>query len=173
MRLLAISGSLRAVSSNRALLEAAATLAPDGVEIVLYDGIGALPHFNPDIADEDAAASVQSFRAALGASDGAIFSTPEYAHGLPGVLKNALDWVVGSSELVEKPVALFNASPRSTYAVASLTETLTVMSARVIGEASVTVQLAGRALPEGGIAADAELAGILREAIAAFVKAVR
>jgi NAD(P)H-dependent FMN reductase len=88
-------------------------------------------------------------------------------------LKNALDWVVGSSELVEKPVALFNASPRSTYAVPSLTETLTVMSARLIGEASVTVQLAGRALPEGGIAADAELAGILREAIAAFVKAVR
>ncbi|MCE9650630.1 MAG: NAD(P)H-dependent oxidoreductase [Parvibaculum sp.] len=173
MRILAISGSLRAVSSNTALLEAAAALAPDGVEIVLYDGIGALPHFNPDIADEDAPASVAAFRAALAASDGVIFSTPEYAHGLPGVLKNALDWVVGSSELVEKPVALFNASPRSTYAVASLTATLTVMSAKVIGEASVTVQLAGRALPDGGIAADEELAGILREAIAAFVDAVR
>lgn len=171
MRLLAISGSLRRVSSNTALLEAAAKLAPAGVEIALYDGIGDLPHFNPDIADEDAAPSVTAFRAALAAADGVIFSTPEYAHGLPGVLKNALDWVVGSSELVEKPVALFNASPRSTYAVASLTEILTVMSARVIEGASVTVQLAGRALPEGGIAADAELAAMLRGAIAALVEA--
>ncbi|HEY4344591.1 MAG TPA: NADPH-dependent FMN reductase [Parvibaculum sp.] len=173
MRFVAISGSLRRVSSNTALLEAAAELAPEGVEIALYDGIGALPHFNPDIADDDAPASVAAFRAALAASDGVIFSTPEYAHGLPGVLKNALDWVVGSSELVEKPVALFNASPRSTYAVASLIEILTVMSARVIGDASVTVQLAGRALPEGGIAADAELAGMLRGAIAALVAAAR
>ena len=172
MQLLAISGSLRAVSSNTALLQAAAKLAPEGVEVVLHDGIGALPHFNPDISDEDAPASVAAFRAALTQADGVIFSTPEYAHGLPGVLKNALDWVVGSGELAEKPVALFNASPRSTFAVASLTEILTVMSARVIDEASVTVQLAGRALPEGGIAADEELAGMLRGAIAAFVEVV-
>lgn len=173
MRLLAISGSLRAVSSNTALLQAAAEIAPKGVEIALYDGIGALPHFNPDIADEEVPASVVAFRAALATSDGVIFSTPEYAHGLPGVLKNALDWVVGSGELVEKPVALFNASPRSTFAVASLTEVLTVMSARMIDGASVTVQLAGRALPQGGIAADGELAGVLREAIAVLVGAVR
>lgn len=173
MRLLAISGSLRAVSSNTALLQAAAEIAPEGVEIALYDGIGALPHFNPDISDEEAPASVVAFRAALAGADGVIFSTPEYAHGLPGVLKNALDWVVGSGELVEKPVALFNASPRSTYAVASLIEVLTVMSARVIDEASVTVQLAGRVVPEGGIAADEELAGMLRGAVAGFVAAVR
>lgn len=171
MRFLAISGSLRRVSSNTALLEAARVIAPAGVEIVLHDGIGALPHFNPDINDDETPWSVAAFRAALAASDGVIFSTPEYAHGLPGVLKNALDWLVGSGELVEKPVALFNASPRSTYAVASLTEILTVMSARVIEGASVTVQLAGRALPEGGIAADEELAGMLREAIAALVEA--
>jgi NAD(P)H-dependent FMN reductase len=171
MRFLAISGSLRRVSSNTALLEAARVIAPAGVEIVLHDGIGALPHFNPDINDDETPWSVAAFRAALAASDGVIFSTPEYAHGLPGVLKNALDWLVGSGELVEKPVALFNASPRSTYAVASLTEILTVMSARVIEGASVTVQLAGRALPEGGIAADEEFAGMLREAIAALVEA--
>jgi len=61
---------------------------------------------------------------------------PEYAHGVPGVLKNGLDWVVGSGELVDKPVTLFNASPRGTYAQASLTETLTVMSAKVVPEAS-------------------------------------
>jgi NAD(P)H-dependent FMN reductase len=171
MRILAISGSLRAGSSNTRLLEAACALAPEGVEIVLYDGIGALPHFNPDLEDAPIAA-VADFRAALTASAGVIFSTPEYAHGLPGVLKNALDWVVGSSELVGKPAALFNASPRSTYAVASLTETLTVMSAKLVDEAGLTVQLAGRALPDGGIVADAELAGLLRAAIAAFARAI-
>jgi NAD(P)H-dependent FMN reductase len=172
MRLLAISGSLRASSSNTLLLEAAAALAPSGIEIVVHDGIGQLPHFNPDIGDDKAPASVGAFRAALAGADGVIFSTPEYAHGLPGVLKNALDWVVGSSELVEKPVVLFNASPRSTYAVASLTETLTVMSAKVVAEAGATVQLAGRELPEGGIAADAEIAGALRRAIVEFARAI-
>ncbi|HEX7775538.1 MAG TPA: NADPH-dependent FMN reductase [Parvibaculum sp.] len=171
MRLLAISGSLRSGSSNTRLLEAARAVAPEGVDIVLYEGIGALPHFNPDMEDAPIEA-VTAFRAALAASDGVIFSTPEYAHGLPGVLKNALDWVVGSSELAEKPVALFNASPRSTHAVASLTEILTVMSARVCGEAGLTVQLAGRALPEGGIAADADLARLLRAAIAAFARSI-
>ncbi len=172
MRILAISGSLRASSSNTLLLEAAAALAPGGIEIVVHDGIGQLPHFDPDIGDDEAPASVGSFRAALAGADGVIFSTPEYAHGLPGVLKNALDWVVGSSELVEKPVALFNASPRSTHAVASLTETLTVMSAKVVADAGVTVQLAGRPLPEGGLAADAEIAGALRRAIGNFARAI-
>lgn len=98
-----------------------------------------------------------------------IFSTPEYAHGLPGVLKNALDWVVGTSELVEKPVTLFNASPRSTYAVASLSETLTVMSARLSQTGGLTVQLAGRAMPEGGFAQDTEIADLISGAIALFV----
>lgn len=105
-------------------------------------------------------------------ADGIIFSSPEYAHGVPGVLKNALDWLVGSGELVDKPVALFNASPRGTYAIASLTEILTVMSAYVVDEASVTLPLPGRALPEGGIAADAELAELLRCGITALRKAI-
>tara|TARA_R110000868_G_scaffold45115_2_gene150030 strand:- start:103 stop:624 length:522 start_codon:yes stop_codon:yes gene_type:complete len=165
-RLLAISGSLRAVSSNRALLDAAVALAPDGVEIVIYDGIGALPHFNPDISDDAQPASVTEFRSALARADGVIFSTPEYAHGVPGVLKNALDWVVGTSELVDKPVALFNASPRSTFAVASLSETLSVMSAQLSAAGGLTVQLAGRPMPDG---ADDEIAPLITNAIARFV----
>ena len=75
-----------------------------------------------------------------------VISSPEYAHGVPGVLKNALDWVVGSGELAEKPVALINASPRATHAWASLAETLTVMSAQVVPEASITLPLQGRSL---------------------------
>lgn len=167
MRVLAISGSLRDASSNTSLLRAAVSLAPFDIEVVLYDGIGTLPHFNPD-QDDEPAAEVAAFRAAISGSDGILISTPEYAHGVPGVLKNALDWLVGSGELVDKPVAIFNASPRSTYAVASLTETLTVMSAKVVSEAGMTIQLAGRVLPEGGIAADAEIAAAIRDALAQF-----
>ena len=170
--LLAISGSLRRASSNTALLEAAAALAPPEVAVTVYEGIGDLPHFNPDIPDDQAPPSVLRYRAALAGADGVIFSTPEYAHGLPGVLKNALDWVVGSSELVEKPVVLFNASPRSTYAVASLTETLAVMSALHIDAASITLSLPGRALPEGGIAADPELSSMLGHALSRFAEAI-
>src|SRR5438105_3467377 len=115
MRILTISGSLRSASSNTTLLRAAAALAPEGVEIILYDGLGDLPHFNPDL-EEANLPSVMDFRARLRAADGVLISSPEYAHGVPGVMKNALDWVVGSGEFVDKPVALLNASPRSTYA---------------------------------------------------------
>lgn len=143
MRILGISGSLRAVSSNRALLEAAQAVAPEGVQLEIYEGLAELPQFNPDLDDEGVSPRVQEWREELRRSDAVIFSTPEYAHGVPGALKNALDWVVGSGELIDKPVALFNASARGTYAQASLTETLTVMSARFIAEACVTVAREG------------------------------
>jgi NAD(P)H-dependent FMN reductase len=147
MQILAISGSLRAASSNTALLRKAADFAPAGVEIVLYEGLGELPPFNPDVEGDTKSEAVAEWRQRLKAADGVVFSTPEYAHGVPGVLKNALDWVVGSGELVDKPVALFNASARGTYAQASLTETLTVMSARVVE--GVTVQKETAVLRDG------------------------
>ncbi len=172
VRLLAISGSLRAVSSNTSLLRAAALLAPDGVKIHVYEGLGELPHFNPDLEDV-APAVVKDFSAQVGAADGIIFSTPEYAHGVPGVLKNALDWLVGGSDFSNKPVALFNASPRSTYAVASLTEILTIMSGRIVPEASVTVTLREKLLNEVDIATHLELAPMLRAALEAFAGAIR
>jgi len=150
-------GSLRASSSNAALLRAAVALAPSGVEVTLYDGLGDLPHFNPDRDGETAPAAVKDWRVRLQASDGVVFSVPEYAHSLPGVLKDALDWVVGSGEFMDKPVALFNASPRGTYAQASLTETLTAMMAKVVPEAPIALQLMGTPLNADRIAADPEM----------------
>src|ERR1041385_679915 len=99
MRILAISGSLRASSSNTALLQAAAELVPEDVEVVLYEGLGDLPHFNPDLDGETVAPAVSGWRSKLRDADGVVFSVPEYAHGVPGVLKNSLDWVVGSGEI--------------------------------------------------------------------------
>jgi chromate reductase, NAD(P)H dehydrogenase (quinone) len=172
MRVLAISGSLRASSSNTALLQAAAVLAPPGVEVTLYDRLGDLPQFNPDIDGELVSTSVKDLRSRLQAADGVVFSVPEYAHGVPGALKNALDWVVGSGELVDKPVVLFNASSRATYAQASLTETLTVMSAKLVPEASITVQLLGKPYNAGQIADDAGMSAALRSAIESFALAI-
>ena len=172
MRILAVSGSLRASSSNTELLRAVAALAPQGFEVVLYDGLGGLPHFNPDLDGETVAQAVKDWRSRLLAADGVLFSVPEYAHGLPGVLKNALDWVVGSNELVAKPVTLFNASARGTYAQASLIETLTVMSARVMTAASVTLHVLGKPLTASQIAADPEMSAALRAGLDSFVAAI-
>lgn len=171
MQFLAISGSLRRVSSNTALLRAAAALAPEGVEIIVYKGLGDLPHFNPDL-EENEPESVTDFRARVREADGLLISSPEYAHGVPGVLKNALDWLVGGQEFINKPVALLSASPRATHAQASLTETITVMTGRIVAEASITLPLLGMKLDESGIVSHLEMSSALREAIAAFARAI-
>jgi len=173
MKILGISGSLRTASVNAALLRAAATLTPYGVTLVVYDGLGNLPHFNPELDKEPRPLAVADFRSQLSNSAGVIISSPEYAHGIPGVLKNALDWLVASGELYEKPVALFNASPRTSYAQASLAETLTVMAARLIPEASINVS------PPLGVGDDklsvtstTNLSTRIECALASFVRAI-
>ena len=171
MDILAISGSLRAGSSNTALLHAMAALAPAGVAVTVYGGLADLPHFNPDL-DPDTIPAVIDFRSRLAAADGVLISSPEYAHGVAGVMKNALDLVVATGELVDKPVALINASPRAHHAQEALTETLVVMTARMVPEASIAVSLLGRKLPEGGLLADAEVANALRGAIQSFVRSI-
>jgi NAD(P)H-dependent FMN reductase len=171
MQIVAISGSLRATSSNAAVLRAAALLAPPGVEVLLYAGLGELPHFNPDNEDTPGPA-VEAWRALLRAADGLLVSSPEYAHGVPGALKNALDWVVGSGELEHKPLGLINASPRATHAHASLFETLRIMSARLVPAACIALQVSGRDLDAAGIVADPELAASLRAALHALIAAI-
>ena len=163
-RLLAISGSLRAKSSNTAALSAVLRLAPESVDVTLYDGLADLPHFNPD--PDLLPAPVADLRRRVGASGGVILCSPEYAGGVPGTLKNALDWLVGSLDFAGKPVALINTSPRATHADAQLRLILATMSARIVEAASVTLPLLGRDLDADGIAADVELSASLRVALA-------
>lgn len=171
IRLVAISGSLRAESSNKALLQAVKNLAPEGIEITLYSSVGDLPHYNPDL-ERALPAVVSDFRTLVGSADGLLISSPEYAHGVPGALKNALDWLVGGDEFISKPVALLNASPRATHAQASLSETITTMSGRIIKEASVAVPLLARKFDAAAIAADPEMSVTLRKALSAFASAI-
>ncbi len=172
MRILALSGSLRSASTNSTLLRAAALLAPASVEVKICESPGRLPHLNPDLDTETPPSAVADFRAHLQACAGVLICTPEYAHGVPGMLKNALDWVVSSGDFVGKPVALLKTSYRGEYAQASLTETLTVMMANIVPEASVTVPITGRNLDAEGIASEPELALLLRNALTAFIAAI-
>ena len=168
MKLIAISGSLRAGSSNTAVLRAAARLAPANVSITLFDEIADLPFFNPDLDGEQVPAPVGVLRAAIGNADGILISSPEYARGVSGVMKNALDWLVGSLEFPGKPVALINTSPRATHALAALTLTLETMSARLVTSACLTLPLLGTPSNEDSILADDSLAQPLRDAMARF-----
>lgn len=161
MRILAISGSLRAASANTRIVEALALLAPPGIEVSVYGGLGTLPIFNLDLEDHLPAA-VEELRHAVGASDGMVISSPEYAHGVAGGLKNALDWLVPSLEFPGIRAAVINAAPQSTYAGPQLQETLRVMSAVLVEAACVALPMAGRSEDPAGIAASPELAAPLR-----------
>jgi chromate reductase len=173
-RIVAISGSLRAGSSNTELLRAASLLAPRGMLVELYDGIDRLPFFNPDLDGDEVPPAVESFRAELRTAHGLLISSPEYAHGVPGVMKNALDWLVGSTqgEIVDKPVALINASPRSTHAQASLVETLRTMSARVVADVKLTTSLKSKAYDEMSLRAEPDVVRVLSAAFAALQSAI-
>lgn len=161
------------MSSNTALVTAATRLAPPDVEVSVFPSLAELPPFNPDLDQEETPDSVTAFRGRLDACDALLISSPEYAHGVPGVLKNALDWIVGSGELMNKPIALVNTSPRATHAWNSLFETLTVMSGLVIREASVTIPLQGRASDPDGIVGDPELSRAVRSALEVLAEAAR
>jgi chromate reductase, NAD(P)H dehydrogenase (quinone) len=173
LRILAISGSLRARSSNTSLLRLAIDVAPDDVKIVMYDGLASLPHFNPDDDVGEPPSPVLDLRTRVGESDGLLFCSPEYAHGVPGSLKNALDWLVASVELPHKPVALLNASPWATHAQASLVETLTVMSTRVVHDACVTIPVTRGDVTADGAIESAEIGRAVRAALDTFADAIR
>lgn len=173
VHILAISGSLRTASSNSALVSAAVRLAPAGVEVSTYSGLAHVPPFNPDLDADTAPAEVVRFRAALEACDAILICSPEYAHGVSGVLKNSLDWVVSSGELINKPIALINASTRATHAYASLQETLTTMSGRVIEEASVTIPLESSKCDTNSVAQDVRVSGLLKASLAALAQVAR
>lgn len=168
----ALSGSLRVGSSNTALLHAAALVAPAHQRITVYDGMGRLPLFTPDL-ENDLPQEAQALRDLLSSCDGILIASPEYAHGVPGAFKNALDWVVGCAELGAKPVALLNASGRAVHAQAALAEILTTMGLAIIEPASLTIPVSGKHLDEATIAADPQLSALLDAALGALVAAAR
>lgn len=174
MELLAISGSLRSASSNRTLLQAAAALAPEGVTVRLSEHLATLPHFNPDLDGAGLPPAAAAWRAAVGAADGLLISTPEYAHGLPGAFKNGLDWLVSDPAMLGKPVAIWRVSEaRGEYAHASLVEILTTMSMPLVTDAAVTLPLMSGPPDMAALMGTPALSGALRAALAAFARVIR
>ncbi|WP_019866947.1 NADPH-dependent FMN reductase [Methylovulum miyakonense] len=171
LHFLAISGSLRAASLNSLLLRAIANIAPAGTDVVLYQGLGQLPPFNPDIEDP-LPGPVAHLKNQIIAADAVIIASPEYAHGVTGVLKNALDWMVGNESFVNKPVALLNTSARAVHAYAALREIIGMMSAHIIDEASLTIPLFGSGLTEGQLAGNPQTLLDLNTVLAALRKAI-
>lgn len=129
MLLLAISGSLRAASTNTALLRALAGAATPPLEVALFQGLANLPLFSPD-HEENTPATVLAFAANIARADGLIIACPEYIHALPGAFKNALDWLVSRPELIGKPIALLHASHRGEDVLADLRRVLATVSDR-------------------------------------------
>ncbi|AJE80491.1 NADPH-dependent FMN reductase [Streptomyces albus] len=174
MKFLAFSGSLRKASLNTAVVRTAQRLCPPGTTLEVYDRLGLLPYFNQDVESVQPPAEVLDFRARLAAADAVLISSPEYAHGTSGVLKNALEWVVGGGELVDKPTAVVTASPSMTggdRAQAWVKETLEVMGARVLPE-SLPIALATVKIRDGQVTDESTL-GDLREVIEALARAVK
>jgi chromate reductase len=151
VKVLAISGSLRAASINTALLRTVARVAPPDIQVQLCTVVGALPLFNPDL-EAEIPASVARLRSEVAAADALLIASPEYAHGVTGTIKNLLDWLVSFEPFVNKPVAVLNASPRAHHADAALRETLQTMSAVIVEAASISIPLLGAHTTEAQMA---------------------
>ena len=167
LQVLALCGSLRKASLNAALLRAAARIAAPDADIEVADWLGRLPLFNPDLEAESPLA-VQALHLAVDHADAILVATPEYAHGVSGSIKNALDWLVSFEPFIHKPVAVINASPRAHHADDALRETLRTMSAGLVGERSFALPLLGAQLDEDAMAASPAVAAVVAEALAAL-----
>ncbi len=176
MHIVAISGSLRANSTNTKIIRAAAALLPEGTTLTVYEGLDSLPHFSPerDRDGETVSPAVAHLRALLQAADAVLICTPEYAFGIPGSLKNALDWTVSSGSLNTKPVAAIAASPLYSGGVnahAALLLTLSALGAQVSDAGKLTIPAINAKLSTDGTITDPallkSLGGVMRALTAA------
>jgi chromate reductase, NAD(P)H dehydrogenase (quinone) len=148
VKILAISGSAREVSTNTALLRVMKSLAPDGVELSVFHRLDALPVFSPDSEDEATPMAVCEFMETVSDVDGIIISSPEYVRSIPGGLKNAIDWMVSRFEVIGKPIALVHASHRGEDMLASLRLVLSTISDNFLEDIFLRIPLIGKSAEE-------------------------
>ena len=172
MQLLGVCGSFRSSSTNSRLLEAATHLLPEGVDLHLTTLVGQLPLFNPDVSVESSDVVMQWIQE-MRSAEGLIISTPEYARGYPGALKNALDWLVDTDAFVAKPFIMLSASARSTIGRDTLITVVETMSGVHVVEASITVNLLGTQTDVASIINSSEHAPRIAIAIGQLVSVIR
>ncbi len=174
IKVLAISGSLRQKSSNTALMHAIIALARENMVFTVYNGLGDLPHFNPDLDVDDGPQSVLDLRTRLNEADAVLICTPEYGNGVPGVLKNALDWLVSSGQFMNKPTAVVTASPTpmgGDKAHDSILLTLNMINAKIVEGGTMKIPHINLKLNKEGVIADAITEKGLRSLLENLVEA--
>lgn len=170
---LAISGSTREYSTNRNLIHAFAEMAMDFFDVTIFAGLMDIPQFNPDNDNENAGDQVAGLRRQLREADGVLICTPEYAMGVPGTLKNAIDWTVSSAEFYHKPTALITASSSGEKGHASLLETLKVIDANITDETQLLISHAKLKVSNEYNITDAKTLTDVESLIQAFARIMR
>ncbi|HEY3612444.1 MAG TPA: NAD(P)H-dependent oxidoreductase [Gaiellales bacterium] len=179
LQILGISGSLRAGSLNTHLLHAAIEIAPAGMQITEYTGIGELPHYNAELDGEAPPAGVAQLREAIIAADGLLVVTPEYNYSIPGVLKNAIDWAsrpVPNSSLRFKPIASMGAAPGNFGTIRgqlALRQMLLSTESHVVVKPEVHVFHAKERFDEAGRLTDEGTRALVLDLLDALARVVR
>lgn len=172
-KILAISGSTRKQSSNLTIIKKIQELTADNWEMTICDYPEQLPHYNPDLDTEVAPKLVNTFRKAVSESDGVLICTPEYAMGIPGTLKNALDWTVSTGSLSQKAVAVITASSLGEKAHESLIGTIRIIDAKLPDETTLLISNIRTKFDADGELVDVETLGKIQELINYFEKMVQ
>jgi len=167
---LAVSGSLRPNSSNAVILEAIEKMVPEDVEFFIYKGIGSLPHFD-DAAQTPIAVNV--WQQHLQEADAVLVCSPEYAFGVPGSLKNALDWTVGSGELVNKPLSLITAATGGEKAHAAWLHIFTALSANIPEGGALLIPFVRSKLNAAGEISDAATRAAIQAVVDTLIATAR
>jgi len=178
LRVLGVAGSLRRGSFNRALLRAATELAPDGMAITIFDGLAAIPPYNADVEAEGDPPPVTAWKSAIAAADALLIATPEYNYGVPGVLKNAIDWASrppGKSVLNGKPAAIMGATPGATgttRAQLALRQSFVFTNTCALLQPEVLVARVHEKIDAAGRVTDAATRELVAQLLAAFADGV-
>ena len=170
--ILAISGSLRSGSSNHNILKFLGRSVPDEIHYFIYDRLAEIPPFDPGLDNEHPPEAVSELRCFMRNAAGIVICTPEYAFGVPGQLKNILDWMVSSGSLVDKPVALVTASSVGANAHASLLLTLGALSAKVNEDATLLIPFIRSKMDADGNVTDVETKEALLKVMEVFLKEI-
>ncbi|NOS91916.1 MAG: NAD(P)H-dependent oxidoreductase [Cyclobacteriaceae bacterium] len=170
--IMAICGSTRVASTNLNLIKAISELYQSKLSIKLFEGLSEIPHFNPDLDNDLPPEAVVDFRHQLMMADGILICTPEYAMGVPGSLKNAIDWTVSSMEFSRKPTVLITASSLGEKGHASLLETLKIIEADINEETQLVISYVKTKVKSTTIT-DVTTLQEVNKVMEAFVKKIR